>query len=125
MTAVSAKAAATCTKKLGSAATAAAKAKQKILDNKSCQSLTTAEVLGADGLGFGDIAGPCATDFGIDVCDGLEPVAECLLTSHAVAAGGFSGAVAPRTGELLAALPGAPFPGSAGLPLVAVPFPSS
>ncbi len=110
------KAAATCSKKLGSAAAAAAKARDKITATKSCLALSNEELLGADGLGFGGIAGTCAADFGIDVCDGLAPIAACLLTSHDVAAGALFGRPAPRTAELLGLLPGAPFAAATGLP---------
>lgn len=114
-----AKAAATCTKKLASAAAAAVKAKDKIAGNKSCLALTTADLLGSDGLGFGDIAGVCSADFGLNVCEGLEPIAECLITAHDRDAGALLARGLPRTGELLANLPGAPFANTNGLPPIA------
>jgi len=112
------KAAATCTKKLSSAATAAVKAKEKIVANTSCLALSTADLLGSDGLGFGDIAGQCSADFGINVCEGLEPIADCLITSHDRDAGALIARGLPRTGEMLGALPGAPLANTNGLPVV-------
>jgi hypothetical protein len=113
------KAAATCTKKLASAASAAVKAKDKIAGNKSCLALSTADLLGSDGLGFGDIAGVCSADFGLNVCEGLEPIAECLITAHDRDAGALLAHGLPRTGELLADLPGAPLANTNGLPPIA------
>jgi WD40-like Beta Propeller Repeat len=110
-----AKAATTCTKKLGSAAAAADKAQTKITTNKSCLALGTSDLLGSDGLGFGDIAGQCAADFDLDVCDGLEPIAACVMETHEAGAGALFGRSAPRTGELLGLLPGAPFTAATGL----------
>lgn len=113
-----AKAAATCTKKLASAASAAVEAKDKIAGNKSCLALSTADLLGSDGLGFGDIAGVCSASFGLNVCEGLEPIADCLITAHERDAGALLARGFPRTSELLANLPGAPFANTTGLPPV-------
>jgi hypothetical protein len=113
------KAAATCTKKLASAASAAVKAKDKIAGNKSCLALSTSDLLGSDGLGFGDIAGVCSADFGLNVCEGLEPIVACLITAHERDAGVLLARGLPRTSELLANLPGAPFANTNGLPTVA------
>ena len=112
------KAAATCTKKLASAAAAAVKARDKIAGTKSCLALSTADLLGSDGLGFGDIAGVCSADFGLNVCEGLGPIADCLITAHDRDAGVLLARGLPRTGELLANLPGAPFANTTGLPTV-------
>jgi hypothetical protein len=79
-------------------------AKAKILANKST-SLTTDALLGADGLGFGAIAGQLSDDLGINVCNGLEPIAECLLTSHRRRGRVITGTAAPRTARAVAALP--------------------
>lgn len=109
------KAAGTCTKKLASATAAATKARAKITSNKSCLALSTADLLAADGLGFGAIAAECASDPGVDVCDGLEPIAACLLGDHDLAAGDIAGRSVPRLAELLGLL-GPPIPGATGLP---------
>ncbi len=110
-----AKAAATCTKKLAGAASAAVKAEGTITANKSCLALGTTELLGSDGLGYGDLAGSCSADFDLDVCDGIQPIAACVLATHEVGAGALFGRPAPRTSEILALLPGAPFPDAVGL----------
>lgn len=109
------KAAATCTKKLASAASAAVKAKDKIAGNKGCLALSTADLLGSDGLGFGDIAGVCSADFGLNVCEGLAPIADCLITAHERDAGALLARGLPRTSELLANLPGAPLANTNGI----------
>jgi hypothetical protein len=113
-----AKAAASCTKKLAGAAAAAAKAKAKIVADKSCGALDLAALLSSEGLGFGAVAGACAGDFGIDVCDGLDALADCLLAGHEREAGELFGRAAPRAGELLSLLPGAPPAATDELPTV-------
>src|SRR5262249_6564443 len=62
------KAGTTCTKKLNAAAAALTKAQGKITGTKSCASdLRLPDLLSADGLGLGDLAGSCQTDFALDV----------------------------------------------------------
>ncbi len=95
-----------CAKKLDAATSALVKAYAKIVRAKSCATdLRTPDLLSLDGLGFGEIAGRCQTDFAIDVCGGLPPLAECLVLSHQRAAGVVYGPARPRTAELLGLLP--------------------
>jgi hypothetical protein len=91
------KAGATCAKQLGKAATSLTKAVAKIVGAKSCAvDLRLPDLLGADGLGLGDVAGACLTDFGLDVCTGLEPLATCVLRTRDRAAGVAYGEARPR-----------------------------
>lgn len=104
------KAAAVCTKQLASAAAAADKASAKIAGDKSCAGLSLAALLGADGLGLGRIVGPCGNR-GHDVCqDRLTALGRCVVSSHDRAADALIGTAAPRTAELLAALPAPALP---------------
>ena len=106
----------TCAKQLDKAATSLTKAVAKIVGAKSCAvDLRLPDLLGVDGLGLGDVAGACLTDFGLDVCTGLEPLATCVLRTRDRAAGVAYGEARPRTGELLGLLPTA-LPPVDGLP---------
>jgi DNA-binding beta-propeller fold protein YncE len=109
-----AKAAATCAKQLDKAAQGLAKSQAKIIGAKSCAlELRLPDLLSADGLGLGDAAGDCQTDFGLDVCGGLDSLAACLVRTRDRAAGAIFGEVRPRTSELLDPT----LPGVAGLPV--------
>lgn len=111
-----AKAGQTCAKKLGKASAALAKAKSKIIGAKSCSTdLRGADLMSADGLGYGRIVGSCQVDFGLEVCGGIEPLAECLIRARDRAAGAQYGDARPRTAELLDLLP-ATLPVVSGLP---------
>jgi hypothetical protein len=66
---------------------------------KHCAGLTSSEVLGADGLDYGEIANSCATRFGRDLSD-LTSVAQCLAAQHACRAETLFALERPRTGEL-------------------------
>jgi hypothetical protein len=111
-----AKVGATCGKQLEKAAQALAKSEAKIAGAKSCATeLRLADLLSADGLGLGDLAGDCQTDFGLDVCSGPTELAACLVRTRDRAAGAIFGEARPRTGELLT-IPNVALPAVAGLP---------
>ena len=114
-----AKAGQTCAKQLSKAAGDLSKAQAKIVAAKSCATeLRLPDLLSADGLGLGQVAAQCQNDFGLDVCGGLHPLAECLVRSHERAAGLLYGAARPRTGELLTLLPDVTLPVVEGLPAI-------
>lgn len=112
-----AKAGQACTKKLGAAAANLAKAKSKIVAAKSCAAtLRLADLMSSDGLGYGALVGSCQVDFGLEVCGGIDPLAECLVRARDRAAGARYGEALPRTADLLALLPTA-LPAVSGLPI--------
>ena len=71
--------------------------------------------MSADGLGLGDAAGDCQTDFGLDVCSGAAELASCLVRARDRAAGEIFGQARPRTSES-STLPNVALPPVAGLP---------
>ncbi len=98
-----------CGKKLSAAAatTASAKAKGKIVAANSCaRDIPFLDLLGPDGLGLESLTEPCFRDFGLNVCGGVDGLAECLVRTHERAAGLIYEAARPRMGELLARLAG-------------------
>ena len=113
-----AKAGQTCAKQLHKATAALTKAQGKIVTAKSCATeLRLPDLLSADGLGLGQVAGQCQNDFGLDICAGLDPLAACLVRTHDGAAGALYGDARPRTGELLTLLPDVILPPVDGLPV--------
>jgi hypothetical protein len=81
------KAAKVCVAKLGKFDAITAKANEKIMTAKSCATkLRLADLLAADGLGFVDLKDECEHD-GLDICEGLAPLAACLVRKHERAAG--------------------------------------
>ena len=104
-----------CAKKLAGAAAAAEKTRAKIVTAKSCATeLRLPDLLAGDGLGLGRIAEECRTDFGLEVCSGLAPLAQCLVQTQDRTVGRLYGRERPRTGEVLGLLP-VPLPPIAGL----------
>jgi hypothetical protein len=96
-----------CQRTFASAAGAAIRARTKISGAKSCiANLRTEDLLGSDGLGFGLLAPLCDADFNIDVCQGIAPLADCLVRTHERTAGALYARARPRTAELLGLLPG-------------------
>ncbi len=67
---------------------------------RKCAGLTSDEVLGADGLAYGDIANSCSERFGRALTD-LTSVAQCLAAEHACRAESLFTLERPRAGELL------------------------
>jgi len=67
---------------------------------KRCAGLSSSEVLGQDGLAYGDIAASCAARFGRTLTD-LTSVAQCLTAQHACRAEILYALERPRAGELL------------------------
>lgn len=106
----------TCAKQLNKATSVLTKAKAKMVAAKSCATgLRLPDLLSADGLGLGQVAGQCQNDFGIDICAGLDPLAECLVRTHDNAAGALYSEARPRTGELLTLLHDVTLPPVEGL----------
>jgi hypothetical protein len=67
---------------------------------KRCAGLSSSEVLGDDGLAYGDIANSCAVRFGRSLTD-LTSVAQCLAAQHSCRAETLFALERPRAGELL------------------------
>ena len=67
---------------------------------KRCAGLSSNDVLGADGLGYGEIAKSCAARFGRALSD-LTSVAQCLAAQHSCGAETLFALERPRAGELL------------------------
>lgn len=111
-----AKAGQVCAKQLDAVASNSSKLATKIVSAKSCNTdLRLTDLLAEDGLGFGREADFCQSEFDLDVCSGLDPLAQCLVRTHGQAAGRLYGKARPRTAELLGLLPGAALPPVEGL----------
>ena len=109
-------AAITCQKSLSKAASAAVKAQSKITSAKSCtQQLRYLDLLSGDGLGFGRLAPACEAEFGLDICQGIQPLADCVVRSHERAAATLYATSRPRAAELIELLPGTGLPTVDGL----------
>lgn len=67
---------------------------------KRCAGLSSTQVLGQDGLAYGEIANSCAVRFGRALTD-LTSVAQCLTAQHACRAETLFALERPRAGELL------------------------
>jgi hypothetical protein len=67
---------------------------------RRCAGLSSSEVLGQDGLAYGEIATSCAGRFGRTLVD-LTSVAQCLAAQHACRAEVLFSLERPRAGELL------------------------
>jgi hypothetical protein len=67
---------------------------------RRCTGLSPSEVLGQDGLAYGDIATSCSARFGRKVAN-LAGVAQCLAAQHACRAEVLFALERPRAGELL------------------------
>ncbi len=105
-----------CAKKLAAFGKNVAKAKEKILAAKTCATqLGLEELLGLSGLGLEALAEPCRTDFQLNICGAIEPLAECLVRSPDRAAGVLYGQARPRMQELLGRLAAPTLPEIDGL----------
>ena len=69
---------------------------------KKCASF--ADLTSADGLGYGDLASECLTDFGTTLTD-VASVAECVRAQHECRAELAFGVAMPRAGQLAADVP--------------------
>jgi hypothetical protein len=67
---------------------------------RKCAGLSATDVLGEDGLAYGEIANSCAVRFGRALSD-LTSVAQCLSAQHACRAETLFALERPRAGELL------------------------
>jgi hypothetical protein len=74
---------------------------------KRCAGLSASDVLGQDGLAYGDIANSCAARFGRALSD-LTSVAQCLAAQHSCGAEALFALERPRAGELLRLADAAP-----------------
>jgi hypothetical protein len=74
---------------------------------RRCAGLTNADVLGQDGLAYGDLAASCSARFGRNLTD-LTSVAQCLAAQHACRAEVLFALERPRAGELLNLLGASP-----------------
>jgi hypothetical protein len=87
-----------CATILGKLADAEAKLIAAVI--KRCAGLSSSEVLGDDGLSYGDLANSCAVRFGRTLSD-LTSVAQCLAAQHSCRAETLFARECPRAGELL------------------------
>ncbi len=78
---------------------------------KRCAGLSASDVLGEDGLAYGDIANSCAVRFGRTLSD-LTSVAQCLAAQHSCRAETLFALERPRAGELLELVQALPDAGS-------------
>jgi hypothetical protein len=67
---------------------------------KRCAGLSSSDVLGVDGLAYGDLANSCSVRFGRTLTD-LTSVAQCLAAQHSCRAEVLYALERPRAGELL------------------------
>ncbi len=105
------KVAARCAKKLASTDKTLTALAAKIVTNASChEKLHLVDLLKEEGLGLGRLASRCRSDLGLDVCQGIAPLAACLVRLPDRAAADLYGRGAPRSAELLDLLPDAPLP---------------
>ncbi len=98
-----------CATILGKLADAEAKLIAAVI--KRCAGLSSSEVLGDDGLAYGDLANSCAVRFGRTLSD-LTSVAQCLAAQHSCRAETLFARERPRAGELLRLAQAAPDAGA-------------
>ncbi len=78
---------------------------------KRCAALKGADILGQDGLSYGELAPSCAARFGRTLTD-LTSVAQCLTAQHACRTEALFALERPRAGELLRLVGAAPDAGA-------------
>ena len=98
-----------CTSVLGKVADDEARFVSAVI--KRCAGLAVSDILGDDGLAYGDIANSCAVRFGRAVSD-LTSVAQCVAAQHSCRAETLFALERPRAGELLRLADAAPDAGS-------------